>query len=95
MNEYIVFWRFGSSHTTGGDTVYADSAKEAFKLAVIKYFDEGKYNKYTAFYVTSSNSELDDFERGYGYDSDGQKNFYGCGVRLAQKWIIDNILNDK
>lgn len=94
MNEYIVFWRFGRNHLSGGELVISDSAKEAFKEAVINFFDKTKYDKYTAFFVSCSNQGVDDFERSYGYDADGQRSYHK-GVRMAQKWIIDNILNDK
>lgn len=95
MNEYIVFWRFGRDHLSGGELVISDSAKEAFKEAVINFFDETKYDKYTAFFVSCSNQKLDNINRGYGYDIDGQRDYYAGGVRLAQKWIIDNVLIDK
>lgn len=94
MNEYIVLWRFGNGHINGGDVVYGDSAKLAFTTAVLNFFDESKYNKYTAFFVTSYNQDVDDFYKSYGYDADGQRSCYN-GVRMAQKWIIDNILIDK
>ena len=95
MNEYIVLWRFGNGHISGGDVVNGDSAKSAFQTAVLNFFDESKYDKYTAFFVGCSNQNVDEFERSYGYDAYGQRSCYNNGVRMAQKWIIDNILIDK
>ena len=86
---YTVFKRFGAAHTGYAGSVEASTAKEAFKIAVQKYFEEKHYQKYTAFYVNTFEEVVDDFDKGYGYDSYGHES-YGKGVMMAQKWIIDN-----
>lgn len=90
MAKYIVYKRFGAAHTGFAGEVEAPTAKEAFNLAVKKYFEEKHYQKYTAFYVSSTDESLG-HEQGYGYDTYGQRS-YGKGIMMAQKWIIDSAL---
>lgn len=93
MIKYDVYKRFGNSHTIWIGQVEANNAKEGFKIAVQKFFEEKHYSKYTEFYVSSQDENIDDFDKSYGYDFYGQR-YCSKGFRTSAKWLIDNILNE-
>jgi hypothetical protein len=88
MAIYGVYKRFGSAHEGYYGEIKASTAKEAFKLALKKYYEPQHYLKYTAFYVQSQDKSLDGFDRGYGYDNYGQRG--SIGYRSSAKWILDS-----
>jgi len=88
-NKYSVLCRYGSGHYFYCGEVEALTSKSAFEKAVNRFFDFSKYEQCTGFYVNSYDEKLDDFEKGYGYDVFGQRDFRS--FRTSGKWIIDNL----
>ena len=86
-NKFNIFFRINNSHSRYAGSVKAKTAKEAFKLAVIEYFNFNKYDEYKSFYVRDSNiknvSSGTDYS--YGYDVYGQQSInYGFRTNLKQ-----------
>jgi hypothetical protein len=92
-NTYTVIQNFGRGHNHYVGDIEADSTKEAFKAAVIKYFKPNWIDKYSEFFVTQTKVDTSDFTS-YGYSYEGQRSF-SCGpsgFRTNLKNIIDKIL---
>ena len=101
MNKYIIFKRFGNGHESIVNEIEAETAKDAFKLAVNKYLQIEHYVKYTAFYVRRKEtfgpyfddkiySTIDDMEGGYGYDSQKAYN-KSKGFYSVIKELMDSV----
>jgi len=89
-NKFAVLCRYGSGHYFYCGEVEEVSAKNAFSLAVNEFFEFDKYEMCTGFYVQSYDEKLEEYEKGYGYDIFGQRDFQS--FRTSVKWIIINLL---
>jgi len=83
MAIFTVNKRFGNAHSIVINSIEAETSKEAFIIALEKYYEESNYAKYTAFYVQTFDKNFDSIDCAYGYSNVGQKELYGKGIMMS------------